>query len=353
MINPNDKVEFPNLPQIYPSNSYPLSNYFPSPPKKKHKKSTKNEKREHHMLISELPEIIKNQNPVHGFFQNMVESLNNPNAKYIPPIKKAKVPVYDPSQPLITSDIYVAKPLKFKSTLENEVQEVRNILVQVSTNYRQAIVYKKPKLLPLLQVPEFKGREYKRGAGRNKNIMAIEDDELIDYVGDYIPDYSMKPKITVGTKKSKQIIESKSGIVETQAPDQKEKYRSQKDLSWAYREFRAIVEIIKFGNYLFRLYSHQIKDMADPVKQYLKEHYQSAMKEITRVGSEICASQLVRVWQAIATDSNLNIVINKQILFSYGMLDQDDIKKPYTAAEMKRNLEGSQPFSDSVHVCFD
>jgi hypothetical protein len=321
---------------VYPPAALPLSGLFPQIEKKKRPRSPRR------------PAQPAPKTGIHGFFENMVETINHPVKQPLPKVRSAaRAPVYDPRLPLITSDIYVAKPLKFKSTLETVVEQVRANLSQLSGLYRGTIAYKKPKLLPLLPVPEFKGGQFRRNA-KNKNLLDIEDDELIDFTGAYVPP---PPPASQPRPAKAQARDPKASLdLEPAGKPPEESARPKMDLSNAYRELRMAVEFVKFSNYCFRLYSHQIRAMHAPTTDFLRQAYERTLEEASAATFEMCRSQLLRVWQAIFSDPNLNVVLNQQVLLAYGVVEEEDARKPYSAAEKQRYLESCQTYCTIVHV---
>lgn len=338
MLNPNDLNPISSLPYIYP------------------KQRSHSSKRPLNYSNRGNP---YSRDKVNGFFQNMIGLVNtekyksaNARSTAANPRNFANEP-YDPNQPLITSDIYIAKPLKFKSSLETVVEQIKSNLGQISGTYKEVITYKKPRLLPLIPVPEFKHKPKTYGASQTERDAAeISDDELLDWNGnmwkrgDKPPSLGSSSKLPTKKKTFVMPQMKKPSVAPKSGP-----YKSDMDLKNAYEEFRMAVKYIQFCNYLFRLLKHQKGDkMHKKFSTFLTENYPKALQEIEAVSWKLTKPQLIKTWTTIFTDTNINIVINKQLLVTYGMMDPAEKKKDYSSKERQNLIRDSQPFSDILHV---
>lgn len=312
----------PNLPYVYSSSASPET-----------KRTQK---------LKAGPVNKSSNDGVNNFFNNLISHVNEKKTsmKKSPrpggggsKNQKSSINIFNPSAPLITSDIYVAKPLKYQAGLDSMIQNVKQSIYQLSDTYRSVMTYEKPKLFPLFSKPERPLPP--RSGGRAGGI--IPEDELIpwDFYGSSgrrdltIPKYPKLPDL-----KSKR---------------RKPKEKPKPDVHPLVKKFRAAVEAIKFTNYMFRLYHYQQTDCYQKVADFLKLQYPRALEEISKQSFKFVAEQMIRMWLASFRDSNLNFVLNKEILYYYGFIDDDELRKRFTVTEQGQIIKGSQPFAQNAH----
>lgn len=313
----------PNLPYVYSSSV--------SPDKPGRSKGSKN------------PPINKSANDgVSNFFTNLISHVNEKKTANMKSPRtgegnksgtRSQVNIFNPSAPLITSDIYVAKPLKYQAGLDSMIQNVKQSIYQLSDTYRQVMTYEKPKLFPLYAKPDrpIPPRSGGRAAGR------IPEEELIpwDFYGSSgrrdltIPKYPRLPDLSSKRKKPKT--------------------KPKPDVHPMIKKFKAAVEAIKFTNYMFRLYHYQQTDCYQKVADFLKVNYPKALEEVSKQSFKFVAEQMIRMWLASFRDANLNFVLNKELLFYYGFIDDEELRKRFTVTEQGQIIKGSQPFAQNAH----
>jgi len=338
----NNLSSFPSLPYLYPQGGMQGS---------KNRLSFKQ---------LPMPKIPTNKDGVSNFFENLVEHVNRQKNSHLPLIRRShnKDQSYDPHAPLITSDIYVSEQNK-NSMQQTMVTEMKSQLTEFSEMYRAVIKYKKPKLLPLLPVPEFRHtkpvEKVEEDVPEEENPDYISEDELVEW------DYSKnKPKKKVKVKEPSRRNSKKSiaqGSVKTSVKSKTKKKdppppskTANPGLANAWKEFRMAVEYIKFCNYLFRYYRYQIKKCYSKTSEFLKENYPKALEDISKASFTMVKNQMLRLWLSIFSESNLNVTINKQLLNTYGFMDPDDMKSAYTEAQKKLMLASVQPSAHTLHV---
>lgn len=325
------RVDFPNLPFIYNRNGG-----------SSHRKNMKYQ-----------------SDGVNHFFENLIGHVNakRPHESSLPVLSKRKEnepEVYDPTAPLITSDIYVSKPPKFKSSVQTDVERVKEHLARISGLYKEVIVYKKPKIMPLIPLPEFRHQKKQKKAiidGEEQDIDQISDDELLPW--DFGGGQGYKSKLKDQRRASKKSNKTAKSNPKAKLKPIKPKVKAPSkglDLTNAWKEFRNVMTYIKFCDWLFRYYRYQIKSCYEPTRDYLKAHYPPCMEEIVRNSLPLVKSQLVRVWLSIFNDPTINIVINRHLLLAYGLMSEEDARVPMSKSERDSLIESYQPYADGLHV---
>lgn len=295
---------------------------------------------------------------VNHFFENLIGHVNRPrpHGESLPVLRRDKgKEVYDPNAPLITSDIYVSKPPKFKSSVQTDVERVKEHLSRISGLYKEVIVYKKPKIMPLIPLPEFRHQKKIKKLGVNEegqDIDEISDEELLPWDFTNGPGYKPKNKRGSNRKLSKRSIKTQKSNKQQRMKPIKQQVAPSKgiNLDNAWKEFKMVTKYIMFTNWIFRLYRYQINKCYTRVNDYLKEKYPICMEEIRQRSFEIVKPQMIKTWLAIFSESSINIVIDKQMLFTYNLIEEDELKVPFTQSEKEEYIRSYQPYADEVHV---
>lgn len=296
---------------------------------------------------------------VNNFFENLIGHVNRPKAHEgsLPVLRRDKEKdVYDPNAPLITTDIYVSKPPKFKSSVQTDVERVKEHLSRISTLYKEVIVYKKPRIMPLIPLPEFRHQKKKEkkaiinDEGEEQDVDEISDDALLPWDFSNGLAYKQKNKRGSVRKLSRKSVKTS---VKNKVKPVKVKAKAapiDKNLDNAWKELRNATKYIMFCNWLFRYYRYQINKCYTRVNDYLKEKYPICMQEISRDSFSIIKPQMIKTWLSIFSESSINIIIDKQLLYTYNLMEEEELKTPYTKSEKEEYIKSYQPFANEVHV---
>lgn len=287
---------------------------------------------------------------VTAFFNNLISHVNKKkrqdNIGALPTLRMSASSAnerYDPTAPLLTSDIYVAKPSRFKSSVETDVERIKGHLSRMSTLYKEVMEYKKPKIIPLLPIPDHhRKKRLHNNLKAQQPVDEIPEDQLLQWnFSNNVITNASKPKLGATTTSIKSKKSDKDAGQKTFDPEKARRGREKVREAFVY---------VTYCIYLFRLFRYQISKCHSIISSFMKENYTRVLTEISNATFKLVKPQIIRMWLAIFCENNLTIIINKNILLIYGLIDEKEARNQDTPAQVQEYIQGLQPYADEIHV---
>lgn len=328
---------FPRLPYIYPRGGVPTQAHVAEPNRR--------------------PE---RGNQVASFFDNLIDCAGRKAHLPTPPVNRANNYLsrpYDPNKPLLDFDIYTSKPAPNIRGVENSVvEEVRAQIMQISELYKEAHPYVKPKFIPLIPVPPKRTKRRKQHRYYEEDSISTIKQSVGASSKDALPsvkDGGLQPvtakKQTKKTKKG-----SEEDIVPLTSKPKKPKGPYNPNLA-SYgmtknKFLRIFRRFIIFANFVIRLRHKQITKGYDLVTPVLKEFYPKAQEDTLQFFVDFMVEPLKKPWARLATDPEINIMINQQVLYSYALISSEEAGQKYSITEKQQIYQGAEPNAQNLHV---